>query len=97
MGEVKAGIYYATVDVMSADITNIKKEINDLFSNELCSNVINSIAGHYNGDAAESYKNRFKDLGSKANDTLEQVITTMTQKISEEEENYKRQDQALLG
>lgn len=91
----KSRINYAAVDTMSSNITSIKDEISNIFSSELCGKVVNSIAGHYNGDAAESYKNRFRELGEKANDSLSQVITTMTQKIDETKSAYQGQDQAL--
>ncbi len=91
----KSGINYAAVETMSSDITDIRNDIDNIFTNDLCGNVVNSIAGHYTGDAAESYKNRFNALGEKANDSLNQVITTMTQKIEETESEYQSQDQAL--
>lgn len=91
----KSGIQYAAVETMASNISSIKNEISNIFSNELCGTVVNNIASHYNGDAAESYKTRFTALGNKANDSLNQVMSTMTQKIDETKAAYQRQDQAL--
>lgn len=91
----KSAIDYAAIETMSSDITDIKNNINNIFTNELCGNVINSIAGHYSGDAAESYKSRFDALSKKALDSLEQVTTTMTQKLEQTVSEYQSQDQAL--
>lgn len=91
----KSGINYGAVETMSSNITTLKDQISSIFTSELCGNVVSSIASHYNGDAAESYKSRFNELGNKANDSLNQVITTMTQKIAETKEAYQSQDQTL--
>lgn len=91
----KSGIDYAKVETMASNITTLKDQISSIFTSELCGRVVNNIANHYNGDAAESYKSRFSELGNKANDSLNQVMTTMTQKIDETKAAYQSQDQAL--
>lgn len=91
----KSGIQYAAIETMVSNVTSIKNEISNIFTSELCGRVVSSIASHYNGDAAESYKTRFNQLGSKANETLNQVMNTMTQKIDETKAAYQSQDQAL--
>lgn len=91
----KSGINYAAVDSMASNIKNLQTQISSIFTDDLCGNVVNSIAGHYDGQAAESYKSAFTQLGNSANEAMNQVVTEMTEKLNEFKEAYQSQDQAL--
>ncbi len=91
----KSGINYVAVDSMASNIKNLQTQISSIFTDDLCGNVVNSIASHYDGQAAESYKSAFTQLGNSANETMNQVVTEMTEKLNEFKEAYQSQDQAL--
>lgn len=91
----KSGITYSVVDTMAANIKNIQSQISSLFTDELCGGVVSSIASHYDGQAAESYKATFTKLGNNANESLNKVVTEMTQKINETKAAYQSQDTKL--
>ena len=91
----KSGINYGPVETMASNIKTIQSQISAIFTDDLCGNVVSSIASHYDGDAAESYKSAFTNLGNTANESLTQVVNTMTQKFDETKSAYQSQDTAL--
>lgn len=91
----KSGIRYAGVETMTSNIQNIQNQISTIFTDDLCGNVVNNIASHYSGQAAESYKSSFTQLGNTANENLNQVVTTMRQKLDEFKAAYQSQDSSL--
>ncbi len=91
----KSGINYSAVDTMGSNIKNIQTQISTIFTDDLCGNVVNNIAAHYDGQAAESYKAKFTQLGNTANEAMNQVITEMTAKLEEFKSAYQSQDANL--
>ncbi len=91
----KSGITYSAVDAMASNVKSIQAQISSIFVDELCGGVVSSIASHYDGQAAESYKTTFTRLGNNANDSLNKVVAEMTQKINETQAAYQSQDANL--
>lgn len=93
MNSTISGIDDAKIAKMISDIKLINNRVKELFV-DLTGPTISSIAGHYDGRAAEAYKANFTKLSGRADESFSQALTTLNRKLDEFRSSYQAQDKA---